>query len=290
MPVNVEENQPKNSVKKMTLLQAYSLPYLCTNFSLFVGLPVERIKIPTQIYLKKSQKEILKSILSGGVSNLFRGFVTCALRQNSKFAHRTLIMTTLPQQIDQCNFHWIFSGVAKGFSACFIDTLITSPFENVKVRQMKDDQSIRKAVSTIYRENGFKGFFFGTNISIIKSSPHWCYLFLGYHAVKDKVEKQNFLSTVFWATMMAAPITFFTTPVDVLKTQRQAGLVNKGQSSFKLAKELVSENGLGCLWRGILYRLIHRATSTTAGYMTLKTIAALSQEAEPEETKKFCKS
>lgn len=276
MPKN-SENQPQEQSKtKKTFYQAYGLPYICTNFSLLVGHPAERLKVAVQIDLKKPQREILKPILTDSFPNLFRGFVTCALRQNTKYVHRTLIMTTMPQWVDGYNFNSFFSSLLKGFIASSIDTFIAGPFENVKTRQMKVSHKtpMFEAVSSIYRENGFRGFFFGTNVTIAKSFPSWAYLFLGYHAIKDQRQKQSFLSTVFWATTMSLPLTIFTTPADVIKSQRQAGLVPKGESSFKLSNQLVSNFGLTCLWRGFPFRLLHKALATTAGYLIMDIVAS----------------
>lgn len=254
--------------KQNSLKDTYVFSFFYSNLTLLVGHPAERLKVAVQINLNSPQIPIMKPLLTGDISNLFRGFTTCALRQNTKVIQRTFLMSKLPHWVDGYNFNCIFSSFIKGIVASSIDTLLGAPFENVKTLQMKEVAriSIPQTVKNIYRQNGCPGFFYGTTATIAKSFPSWFYLFLGYHATKDKREKLNFLSTIFWATAASLPITTFTTPFDVVKSQRQALLRPLGESNLTSAMEIAYSFGVLSLWRGFLFRLLHKSLATAAGY------------------------
>ena len=60
-----------------------------------------------------------------------------------------------------------------------------------------------------------------------------------------------------------------TNPLDVIKSQRQAGLIPKSQSSLNAARQLINDFGAVMLYRGFEYRLLHKALATLVGFMVL---------------------
>lgn len=264
------ESKAVSAQKQSSLKDTYAFSFMYSNLTLLVGHPAERLKVEVQFNLGLRSIPVLKpflnQFLTGDISNLFRGFTPVALRQNTKVIQRTFLMAKLPNWIDGYNFNCIFSSGIKGIMASSVDTLLGAPFENVKTIMMKEKKGISQTFINIYTNNGFRGFFNGTTATIAKSFPSWFYLFLGYHATKDKREKQNFLSTIFWATVASGPITVLTTPFDVVKSQRQALLRPKGESNLTSAMEIAYAYGVLSLWRGFLFRLLHKSLATAAGY------------------------
>ena len=268
MPPEEPASQSKLKQKK-TFYKTYGLAYVTHNFFLFLGQPAERFKVAAQINLHIFQLDIFKPIAEGGLPNLFRGFWPTVMRQNVAFFQRTFIITTIPKWIDGYNFNVTVSSGLKGFVATAMSTLTEGPFDTVKTRQMKTGSSVLGAIRSVYQENGIRGFFAGANVNMTKSFPGWFYLFLSYQAIEGKREKQNFLSTLLWATTMSFPLVLVTAPAEVIKSQRQAGFVPKGESSFKFAKHLVTNYGWPCLWRGMPFRLLQKALGTSIDYAVM---------------------
>jgi solute carrier family 25 carnitine/acylcarnitine transporter 20/29 len=186
-------------------------------------------------------------------------------------SYRTFILTTIPQWVDKGQLSIFSASLTKASLASGVDTLMTTPFENIKTRQMKSVEKISTlaTVKSIYSQQGALGFFSGTQISIAKSFPSWLYLFLGYHATKNQREKQNFLYTIFYATMAAVPITVATNPLDVIKSQIQAGLRPKDETTWQCSKEIFKQQGAFAFSRGFPFRLLHKSMMTAAGYAIL---------------------
>lgn len=256
------------------LHHTFAFSFIYSNVTLLVGHPADRLKVAVQINLDKPQVQILKETVWGNFSNFFRGLNISILRQNLKILHRTLIMTTIPKRIDKYRFNFITSCLLKGLVASTIDTIITSPFENIKTLQMasKNNISILNTISNIHRQNRMLGFFFGLYTSIYKSFPSWFNLFFGYEFVKvrvSRVSKQTLLSTIYCAMGASIPITLITTPFDVIKSQRQALLLPKTESTLASAIYLIKSYGILCLWRGFIFRLLHKSLATAAGYTIL---------------------
>lgn len=154
----------------------------------------------------------------------------------------------MPKEIDKLQLSMFSGGVLKGAIASVFDTVVVSPIENIKTVQMKTVASHTKpitpfqAMNTIYQQRGLAGFS-GSTPTLGKAFPSWFYLFMTYNAIKTKREKQTFLSTILWATFASAPVAFATTPLDVLKSQEQAG--NKGQQSLgQLAAQIYKNHGI----------------------------------------------
>lgn len=266
---------PKNNTKEKpnpiyTLMQNYGMSTVLGNLNLLVGHPADRLKVAMQINPDKACWSIIKPIITDGFKNIYRGFQVSFYRQNTKIIHRTAILSAT-KWVDGYNFNIIFGSALKGLLASSVDTFITTPFENIKTRQMKaiEKISILETTKSIYKNHGAQGFFSGAPITLTKACPTWIYLFLGYHATKDKRDNKGFLATLFWATVASIPITLITNPLDVIKSQRQGELIPKSQYSLDAARQLVKDFGPLILFRGFEYRLLHKALATLVGYMVL---------------------
>jgi|SRR5579885_399439 solute carrier family 25 carnitine/acylcarnitine transporter 20/29 len=270
MSQNRSPNQGAEQGKFKSFFKTYMVGFMGSNAALFVGHPAERLKVAAQINLGVPAYQVVKPILSS-FSALYTGFVSCVYRQNVKLVYRSMIMSEMPHRVDDLGLNFFFGTALKALFASSIDTAFTTPPENIKTWQMKMPQqtSIRTAVSQIYQARGLRGFFFGIEPTIFKSYPTWFYLFLGYHATKDKRQKQGFLSTILWATCASIPITAMTNPLDVIKTQMQASAHKKSDSILSVGKELVQKHGLFSLARGFPFRLVHKSLATATAYAVL---------------------
>lgn len=248
----------------------YLVSVFCSNLSLFIGHPAERLKVASQIKIGEPYHQMLGAIINNP-RNLFAGFWSCAYRQNIKIVYRSALMSEMPHRVDELNLGLLFGSALKGFIASTIDTTMITPPENIKTWQMRTTQhvTIRDSINEIYKTRGFGGFFYGFQPTIVKSFPTWTYLFMGYHATKCHREQQGFLATIMWATAAAIPITIFTNPLDVVKTNMQLSKEMHELSMLGVAKNLIQKHGLFAMARGLPFRLVHKSLATATAYTVM---------------------
>jgi len=257
--------------KLNSFLQTYVVGFICGNAALFVGHPAERLKVAAQVKLNMSTLQVVKPLITN-LELLYTGFVSCIYRQNIKLVYRSAIMSQIPHRIDDLNLSPALASALKASFASSIDTAFVTPPENVKTWQMRDttkNVSVCDAISGIYQTRGFKGFLFGVTPTMTKSFPAWFYLFLGYHATKEKRQKENFFATIFWATCASIPVTVMTNPIDVIKTNMQATKNIKSLSMLEMSKNIYQQHGLFAFGRGLPFRLIHKALATSTAYFIM---------------------
>lgn len=256
---------------KEKLKSTYFFSFIYSNLSLLVGHPADRMKTSLQITLNKPAVKIVKEVITSNYTNLFKGLPISLIRQNTKIIHRTLMMSIIPNYIDSYNYNPYSSSILKAISASFIDSIIVTPFENIKTLQMKNKSkmTILATSSYIYNTNNLSGFFIGFSSTMIKSIPSWVNLFLGYHMTKDKRDTNNILHTIGWATISSIPITLITTPIDVIKTQKQSLMISNNISIINSSKYIFNQYGLLSLWRGFFFRLLHKTLATATGYVII---------------------
>ncbi|ARB93187.1 MC/SLC25 family protein [Legionella longbeachae] len=257
-----------------TLWDAYAFGIGYTIFTTCIGHPAERLKVAIQTNLAQSSYSVIKQFAGLNLKHFSTGFLSCVIRQLGKVAYRPLLISHMPKEIDKLQLPMLSGGALKGAIASVFDTVVVSPIENIKTVQMRTITSHTKpitpfqAMNAIYQQRGLTGFFSGSVPTIGKAFPSWFYLFMTYNAIKTKREKQTFLSTILWATFASAPVAFATTPLDVLKSQQQAG--NKVQQSLgQLASQIYKNHGTNAFFRGFHCRLVHKSLSTAGAYMIL---------------------
>lgn len=181
----------------------------------------------------------------------------------------------MPKEVDKLQFSMVTGSIIKATMASALDTIVVSPVENVKTVQMKamasQDKPMKptQALQTIYHQRGLPGFFTGSVATMGKAFPSWFYLFMTYNAIRTKREKHSFLSTILWATVASAPVTFATTPLDVIKSQQQAGSTRSRQTIRETGSQIYKNHGLTAFFKGFNCRLLHKSLSTAGAYMIL---------------------
>ncbi|KGP62571.1 ABC transporter substrate-binding protein [Legionella norrlandica] len=259
--------------EKKTLWDAYAMSTGYVGFTTLVGHPAERLKVSLQTNLSQGAYSVTKQFAGANLKHFFTGFWSCILRQQGKMAYRPLLITYMPEEIDKLQTPPAIGSFLKGAVASISDTLIVSPLENVKTVQMRtvasQDKPIKplQAMRSIYHQRGLPGFFVGSTATLGKAFPSWFYLFMTYDAIKTKREKQNFLSTILWATAASVPVAFATTPLDVIKSQQQACNNGARQTIKETASQIYKNHGFSAFFRGFSCRLAHKSLSTAGAYM-----------------------
>ncbi|MCW8398057.1 solute carrier family 25 protein [Legionella sp. PATHC038] len=261
--------------EKKTLWDAYAFSMSYTGFTTLIGHPAERLKVAIQTNLSQSPYSVTKQFLGANLNHFSTGFLSCVVRQQGKVIYRPLLITHMPKEVDKLQFPMLVGSLVKASISSTFDTLVVSPLENIKTVQMKTIASQSKpvtpiqAMKSIYQQRGLSGFFVGSGATQAKAFPSWFYLFMTYNAIKTRREKQTFLSTIFWATAASAPVTFATTPLDVIKSNQQACTNQTKQTIGEVASQIYKNHGIGAFFKGFNCRLVHKSLSTAGAYMIL---------------------
>lgn len=263
------------------LMNTMGVSFCVSNLSAIVGSPIDRLKTGVQVELNQSGSSVFKNVFRGGQGSLWAGLKIGVLRQNMKFCYRTLLTTDLAGRIDRvfegCPHEKNVSLVVKSIFACVFDTTMTTPFETIKTQQMKTPGvGVRDAFKRIVQTQGAIGLLNGWTPSFVKSCPAWFNLFFTHQVATQTLKKYNqensFLKIVAAATISAVPVTLVTTPFDVIKSNMQHHLHQKGcvkPSMFNVAKKIAMEQGISKLWRGTVLRIIHRTQNLIVGLIVL---------------------
>ncbi|WP_412757767.1 MC/SLC25 family protein [Legionella bozemanae] len=261
--------------EKKTLWDAYAFSVSYTGLTTLIGHPAERLKVAIQTNLYRSSYSVTKQFIGANFNHLSTGLMSCIIRQQSKIIYRPLLITSMPKEIDKYQFPLALGSFFKATAAATFDTLVLSPLENIKTVQMRtiasQDKPIKpvQAMQTIYQQRGFPGFFVGSTATLGKAFPSWLYLFMTYHAIKTKREKQTFLSTILWATAASVPVVFATTPLDVIKSRQQACTDQLKPTIREIASGIYRDHGISAFFKGFNCRLLHKSLSTAGAYMIL---------------------
>lgn len=245
------------------------LSFLSTNLSLFLIHPTDRIKTAMHLNLSTTSWQITRSFFTTeNYANLYRGLSPNLLQQNIRMIPWTVSTTIIPELIDRYSLPLGMRCFLKAISAAGIETFCLTPLEIIKTRQMSEKEaiSLKKSIMKLYQEKGVSGFFTGSKVSMMKTTINWYYLYLTYALTEEKTAKQDFLNTLFLATLISIPNVLVTGPFDLIKSREQAGLIPKEISSYAAAKLIAKEFGLLSLWRGFFPRLVSKGLTTAIAY------------------------
>lgn len=150
--------------------------------------PIENIKIQYQINLNK-QINVIESIkMIGGIKNLYRGAIVCAMRDIPFSAiywpTYDLIKNTLNTKYN-INHHTTY--LASGMVAAIPSAYLVTPFDVIKTRiQAQPDiyKTIVQSAKKIWYEEGFSAFFKGGGWRVAKSSPQFAITLYVYEMLK----------------------------------------------------------------------------------------------------------
>lgn len=259
------------------MMGAYGVSFGLTTANLVMGYPIDRFKTAVQIDLKTPQRTVIHKIISSGAYDIMAGIKPALLRQYSKPLYRTLLLTVLPEKISREVQGLPYEEHLQVFfcstTACAVDTMVGNPLEVIKTRQMNNvKRGFFSTILLIAKNNGIRGFFAGATPTLIKSYPSWFNLFFTHKVLVDRSneEKTSFVQKFAYSIIGAVPITSVTTPVDVIKTRMQAGLIHhERETLLGTCKIIIIEAGYAGLYRGFILRLTHRSINLLSGYILI---------------------
>lgn len=171
---------------------------------------------------------------------------------------------------DETSSHALGYLLAGGFAGACSRTC-TAPFDRLKVYLITNQNSsvsLRQAITRIYQQGGWRGFFVGNGLNVMKIIPESAIKFYSYETCKRLVattfgydDKDSIPTTArFMAGGTAGMCAQFSIyPVETLKTrvmslQREGKVTNSRQHSIILdtIKSMYTKGGIRAFWPGLV--------------------------------------
>lgn len=167
-------------------------------------------------------------------------------------------LVKLPQQF--------ISGIAAGVA----NVLICAPLDTARTRQQlqglsKAYSGILRSLITIYKEEGFKGWYHGMNVTLISYPLNWSIYFPLYHSIRKQYKEDlgEFNANVLGASAAGALSGLVTNPLWLIGVRLQAqSNIHRSKYSTVLGslKTIIQEEGVQTLFQGYsasLLGLVH---------------------------------
>lgn len=139
--------------------------------------PYEKIKIKLQNNRNLTFRDVIKS---ESIRSLYNGYTPTLVREVPGYGIYFTTYTTLKKQFNTFSpFHAFLCGGLSGMSAW----MFIYPSDPVKTLMQNENIRLREAVSKIYNEYGFKGFYRGFWIAMLRVIPLHSFVFLGYEMI-----------------------------------------------------------------------------------------------------------
>ncbi|KAI8918614.1 mitochondrial carrier domain-containing protein [Powellomyces hirtus] len=241
------------------ILMMYPLDVVKTRFQLSVG--------NAQSSIVGSFKEIIKT---EGPKALYRGILPPILveapKRAIKFGANEQYRTLYKEKFGLPDSKTL--AVATGVSAGATEALVVVSFDLVKIR-LQDKRNAGKykntmdCVSTIMREEGFRGFFKGLEATILRHAL-WNGGYFGVisgvrDALPEPETKEGLLLKNFVCGSIGGTVgTILNTPFDVVKTRVQSQAVGpfKYNWAFPALSMIIREEGAAALYKGFLPKVL----------------------------------
>lgn len=172
----------------------------------------------------------------------------------------------------------ITSHLVSGCAAEVAAGMLFTPMEVLKNRlqtQSKNTNTV-SLISSVYKNEGIRGFFRGYWMGLIVFVPHSMAYFVTYEKLKEwiikKEEDQVFQYYMLCSSIAGVTSILLSTPLDIIKTRWQISAAENGkqysQGPVAIAKQMLFHEGKGALTRGLWARIAW-GIPTTAISMTV---------------------
>jgi solute carrier family 25 citrate transporter 1 len=235
-----------------------------------VTYPTEYLKTQMQLYEHKSKQGMFKCAAENyktyGAVGFYRGLDTLLYFSIPKVGVRFGVNEFCKNNIftDGSRSAIFASGFISGI---FEALLVVTPMETLKVKLIHDRfqekpryKTFFHGISTIYREEGFKGMYKGPLATVARQSSNAGIRFLVYDETKSLMDKHfSFLpkaAILMLSGGVAGAVNVFANgPIDVVKTNMQGLDAKKYKNSFDCGYQIFKKEGLRGLYKGSVPRL-----------------------------------
>lgn len=162
------------------------------------------------------------------------------------------------------NMSNIMAGLTSGAIAGLV---LATPVENMKVSRINGI-----GVEKLYRSEGMGGFLKGFSPTVLKESTTYGSRFFIYTTFYEMMYEKT--SNVFGSSLVASSMagfisSYINNPVDVIQTRKQ---MPKGHGLPMTLKDIVREEGIGTLYRGVMIRSVRTIPSAIISFMSYEYI------------------
>ena len=160
---------------------------------------------------------------------------------------------------------WVGTDLCAGLLSGTISRTVTAPFERIKVQLQltasRQSPAVAEVVAQIYRAGGLRAFFQGNLTNCFKVAPQSAVFFAATDVFKrtlptrgdpTRVQLHSFLA----GTLAGITSQFAIYPLEPLKTRMTVALPNQYASLLDCARQLVRQEGVVGLYRGITPSLL----------------------------------
>lgn len=280
--------------------------------------PLDTIKVRMQLYRKSGQKPpgFIKTgvniVQKEGFLSLYKGLGAViigivpkmGIRFSSYEYYRSLLYAPDGSITTGQTF---LAGVGAGITEA---VMVVNPMEVVKIRlqaqhhSMKDPLDVPKyrnaphAAYTICKEEGFKTLYRGVSLTAARQATNQGVNFTVYSKLKEYLQNyQNLEVLPAWETSLIGLVSgalgpLSNAPLDTIKTRLQKSTYASNESAMvrivKIGKQLVKEEGINALYKGITPRIMRVAPGqavTFTVYEFMKGVLAGETELWPSKEK-----
>nr|GLL30897.1 mitoferrin-like [Ipomoea trifida] len=240
-------------------------------------------------------RQALQSILrSEGVSGLYRGIGAMGLGAGPAHAVYFSVYEFCKETFSGGNPNNSAAHAAAGVCATVASDAVFTPMDMVKQRlQLSSSpyKGVMDCMRVVFREEGIRAFYASYKTTVLMNAPYTAVHFATYEAAKRGLlevspESASDERLIVHATAGAAAGTsaaFFTTPLDVVKTQLQCqgvcGCDRFRSSSIRdVLKTIVKKDGYSGLMRGWIPRMLFHAPAAAICWSTYEAAKSFFQE------------
>mmetsp|Transcript_11422 Transcript_11422/g.18597 ORF Transcript_11422/g.18597 Transcript_11422/m.18597 type:complete len:282 (+) Transcript_11422:74-919(+) len=227
--------------------------------SVAVGQPFDTVKVRIQTSMEyKGPMDCFRKIMKQeGFSKLFSGMLpplaTSSLVNAIIFSTYGYVNKLLMQGEEKPTVANIYlSGCVAGFA----QTFIACPCELVKIKlqeKTEGKQSMRKVVKSVFRSQGFRGFFRGYESTFYRDTPAFGAYFLSYSLMMDQLEQPlGSVMAAFVSGGAAGAVSWgIIYPMDIVKSKVQMSSFDVPvKNTFTLIRDIYNAHGMKALYRG----------------------------------------
>ncbi|ORY75420.1 solute carrier family 25 member 38 [Protomyces lactucae-debilis] len=223
-----------------------------------------------------------------GLQNLWRGTLPSVLRSSVGSGLYFFTLNEMRSRLPRSSQGHLSSqaNLLTGAFARASVGIIMMPVTVIKVRfesSLYRYHSIRQAAGAIAKENGFRGFFYGSAATALRDAPHAGLYVSIYEWSKKRLTalagKPNSQVEGAWMVNFASGLvagfaaTLLTNPFDVVRTRAQLEPA-KYPSFWKAARRLAREDGVRCFLDGVGLRIARKSVSSAFTWTLYELILA----------------
>lgn len=154
----------------------------------------------------------------------------------------------------------VMSGLCAGMASGVLESvLVVTPMETVKTRLIDSNKGFVEGVRYVVKSNGIGGLYKGVGATIAKSASNQGLRFIIFNQYKNMIisspeQKLSAHQSLLGGMLAGVLGALINTPVDTIKSRMQSLEAARYKGIVDCAKQMVVNEGVGSLWKGLVMR------------------------------------